>query len=238
MPGSLHTGQSVHYSTLLLIGSLVCRWLALFVRVLRYLWASVAHVLKWPSCMMCMVHDKTTTVDLITANINNTEWKHHVCRFILGEDILANTIDVINNGLNYYLDTQHSSTIYLWNQHTWMFVPVRVKQRMNQYHLYGPRARYAKLRVAHASGMPGTLSPPPRVSDPDMHHGTCVTHVPWCMSGSLTRSFIWSRWQGKHSRHSRRMCNSQFNVAGKRPTRMKCSYMSVYICYAWGNFTF
>ena len=25
------------------------------------------------------------------------------------------------------------------------------------------------------------------VSDPDMHHGTCVTHVPWCMSGSLTR---------------------------------------------------
>ena len=25
-------------------------------------------------------------------------------------------------------------------------------------------------------------------SDPGMHHGTCVTHVPWCMSGSL----IWS----------------------------------------------
>ena len=27
----------------------------------------------------------------------------------------------------------------------------------------------------------------PLVSDPEMHHGTCVTHVPWCMSGSLTR---------------------------------------------------
>ena len=25
------------------------------------------------------------------------------------------------------------------------------------------------------------------VSDPDMHHGTCVTHVPWCMSGSVNR---------------------------------------------------
>ena len=25
------------------------------------------------------------------------------------------------------------------------------------------------------------------VSDPGMHNGTCVTHVPWCMSGSLTR---------------------------------------------------
>ena len=23
------------------------------------------------------------------------------------------------------------------------------------------------------------------VSDPRMHHGTCVTHVPWCMSASL-----------------------------------------------------
>ena len=26
----------------------------------------------------------------------------------------------------------------------------------------------------------------PLVSDPGMHQGTCVTHVPWCMSGSLT----------------------------------------------------
>ena len=25
------------------------------------------------------------------------------------------------------------------------------------------------------------------VSDPSVHHGTCVTHVPWCMSGSPTR---------------------------------------------------
>ena len=27
----------------------------------------------------------------------------------------------------------------------------------------------------------------PLVSYPGMHHGTCVTHVPWCMSGSGTR---------------------------------------------------
>ena len=26
----------------------------------------------------------------------------------------------------------------------------------------------------------------PLFSDPGMHHGTCVTHVQWCMSGSLT----------------------------------------------------
>ena len=27
----------------------------------------------------------------------------------------------------------------------------------------------------------------PLVSHPGMHYGTCVTHVMWCMSGSLTR---------------------------------------------------
>ena len=27
----------------------------------------------------------------------------------------------------------------------------------------------------------------PLVSDPGMHRGTCVTNVPWCMSGSQTR---------------------------------------------------
>ena len=49
-----------------------------------------------------------------------------------------------------------------------------------------------KLRVANAPGMPGTFSSPPTrkplVNDPDMHHGTYATpHVPWCISGSLTR---------------------------------------------------
>ena len=74
---------------------------------------------------------------------------------------------------------------------------------VSPYH--GSLARYVKLRVVHAPGMPGTFSPPPRVSYPDMRHGTCVMHVPRCMSGLLTSGFIWSRWRGKRSRHSRRM---------------------------------
>ena len=61
--------------------------------------------------------------------------------------------------------------------------------------------------------MPGTFSPPPQVSDPDMHHGTYVKHMP----RSLTSGFIWSRWRGKRSRHSWRMRNPQFYVSGKRP---------------------
>ena len=60
-------------------------------------------------------------------------------------------------------------------------------------------------------------SPPLRVSHPDMHHGICVMHVPWCMPGSLTSGFLWSRWREKRSRHSRCMCNPQFYVSDKRP---------------------
>ena len=56
--------------------------------------------------------------------------------------------------------------------------------------------------------------PPPQwFSNPDMHHGTCVTHVPWCMPGLLTSGFLWSRCQGKRSR---RMRNPRFCVSGKR----------------------
>ena len=84
---------------------------------------------------------------------------------------------------------------------------------------HGPVVRYGKLRVAHAPRMPGTFFPPLCVSDPDMHHGTCVTHMPWCMPGGLTSGFL--RWRGKHSRHSRRMPNPQFYVSGKRPMAWK-----------------
>ena len=85
---------------------------------------------------------------------------------------------------------------------------------------------YAKSRVAHAPGMPRTFSPPPRVSDPDMHHGTCVTHVPWCIAGSVTSGFLWTRWREKRSRHSRRMRNPQCYVSGKRP--MEKGYVLIF----------
>ena len=65
--------------------------------------------------------------------------------------------------------------------------------------IHDPWASYQirKIAGAHAPGMPGKFSPPPRSSDPGMHHGTCVTHVPWCMPGSLTNYFLWSRRRGK-----------------------------------------
>ena len=98
-----------------------------------------------------------------------------------------------------------------WNE--WIDVYFQMSVRL----IHGPLAKYANLRVAHAPGMPGTFSPPPRVSDPDMHHGTCVMHVPGCMLRSLTSGFLWRLWRGKRSRHSRRMRNPQFYLCGKRP---------------------
>ena len=56
---------------------------------------------------------------------------------------------------------------------------------------HGPLTRYTKLRVAHAPECRERFprhsrQRKPLVSDPGMHHGTCVTHVPWCMLGSST----------------------------------------------------
>ena len=83
--------------------------------------------------------------------------------------------------------------------------------------LNGPLTRYVKLQVVHARECRGRFprhgfQRKPLVSDPGMHHGTCVTHVPWCMSEPLT-----PRRRVKRSRHTRRMRNPQFYVSGKRP---------------------
>ena len=54
-----------------------------------------------------------------------------------------------------------------------------------------------------------------------------ATHVPWCMPGSLTSGFLWSRWQEKRSRHSRCMRNPHFCVSGKRPMALACDTRAI-----------
>ena len=46
---------------------------------------------------------------------------------------------------------------------------------------------------------------------------TCITARAGCTPESLTSAFLWSRWRGKRSRHSRRMRNPQFDVSGEGP---------------------
>ena len=83
--------------------------------------------------------------------------------------------------------------------HTAIIVTSHQPQGVSNHRHLDPWAscQIRKIAGAHAPGMPGTFSPSPRVSDPDMHHGTCVTHVPWCMPGSLTSGFLWNRRRGK-----------------------------------------
>ena len=86
---------------------------------------------------------------------------------------------------------------------------------MNFYN--GPLARYVKMWVAHASGMPGTFSLPPtsnettswrpRHASRHVRHARAVMHV----------GLAYSQWQRKRSRHSRRMRNPRFYLSGKRP---------------------
>ena len=76
---------------------------------------------------------------------------------------------------------------------------------------------YGRLMYSSMGLFPERFFPPTRINDPDMHHATCVTHVQWCIPGSLISGFLWSRWRGKRSRHARRMRNPHFYVSGKRP---------------------
>ena len=130
-------------------------------------------------------------------------------------------------GGSYHTILKSYDTVYL-SKYRRQYDYVTTWKRFSHYCPHGPLARYAKLRVVHTPGMPGTFSPRPRVSDPDMHHGTCVTHVPWCMLGSLTSGFPLKSMAGKRSRHSRRMRNPQFYVSGKRPMVVRAQS-----CRAW-----
>ena len=78
------------------------------------------------------------------------------------------------------------------------------------------------------------FSLPPLVSYPDMHHGTCLTHLPWCKPESLTSGFGLSRWRGNRSWHSRCMHNTPYYASGKRPIAtlvagVSCSILLRYI---------
>ena len=69
---------------------------------------------------------------------------------------------------------------------------ISINYDLNIY--WDPWASYQIRKIARCActGNAGNVLPrrrfqrKPIVSDAGMHHGTCVTHVPWCMSGSLT----------------------------------------------------
>ena len=63
----------------------------------------------------------------------------------------------------------------------WFQIPWPVIESSSQLwssYNHGPLARYLKLRVAQAPGMPGTFSRSQWVSNPCMHHCPIVSNVP------------------------------------------------------------
>ena len=99
----------------------------------------------------------------------------------------------------------------IWDNGTWSTFSLVSGYQMPLSH--GPLARYGNCELCMRRKCREHFPPPPQVSNPDMHHSTCMAHVPW----SLTSGFLWSRWQDKHSRHSWCMRKPQFYVSSKRP---------------------
>ena len=91
----------------------------------------------------------------------------------------------LHNGISY---TDKMTSLY-W---------IRTQVLSGRKHTAWASYQIHKSAGCACAGNARTFSPPPQVSDSDMHHGTCVTHVPW----SLTSCFLWKR-----SQHSRRIRN-------------------------------
>ena len=81
------------------------------------------------------------------------------------------------------------------------FKKMHLKMLLLKYRTFCPgsfRWQWVSCQIRKIAGCAcaRNVSPPPWVNDPDIHHGTCVTHVPWCISESLTSGFLWSRcWE-------------------------------------------
>ena len=93
-----------------------------------------------------------------------------------------------------------------------------------------PWASYQIRKIAGCT-CAGNVSPhrrlqrKPLVSDPGMHHGTCVTHVPWCVSGSLARG-------GGINVPGIPGAYPQFYVSGKRPIEWSTA-MNSFLVQRW-----
>ena len=92
--------------------------------------------------------------------------------FVCGHKILTQffTVLIFQNQNTGYSSSTSSSTAFMGLLPDTLKCGLRMRREC--------RERFPRHRIQRK----------PLVSDPDMHRGTCVTHVPWCMSGSLTRS--------------------------------------------------
>ena len=104
-----------------------------------------------------------------------------------------------------------------------------------KYH--GPLTRYVKLRVAHASGMPGTFPPAAEFK------GNRELAIPVCITARAMHVRIaYPRWRGKRSRYSRRIRTRNLRYLARGPLkgitifaiydiRMEACHLTAFIWY-------
>ena len=124
------------------------------------------------------------------------------------------------------LNSLHTTSSYLLNGNVAHGIACCPKCSKHQTVYTLASCQIRKIAGCTCPGNARNVFPPSQVSDPNVHHVACVTHVPWCMPGSFS-GFLWSRWREKRSRHSRRLRNPQVYVSGKRP--MLCGVVAVTI---------
>ena len=143
----------------------------------------------------------------------------YVCSWLIINDITSTQIPTA-----YYTNPRLSGVLYDHYKLISAAIEGRVAGGMAPdgfliMHIDGLWASYQIRKIAGCAcaGNTGNVFPHRRLqrkplgSDPDMHHGTCVTHMPWCMSGSLTRG------AGKTVKAFPEHAHPQFFVSGKRP---------------------
>ena len=105
--------------------------------------------------------------------------------------LLITRITLVHGGIHIFSQILHFTLTSNWDSRTSY---TKWWKHINDSKYFGQWASYQIRKIAGCAcaGNAGNVFPrrrlqrKPLISDPGMHHGTCVTHVPWCMSGSLT----------------------------------------------------
>ena len=98
-----------------------------------------------------------------------------------------------SNLANHLVSPSNPSHLIYFGTHPIVFPEMRCWRHHASASTLWASYQIRKIAGCACAGNAGNVFPhrrlqrKPLVSDPGMHHGTCVTHVPWCMSWSLTR---------------------------------------------------
>ena len=122
--------------------------------------------------------------------------------------VRKNLLEIVNwHKIKKYKDDKNETRFSTWSHLSPMLVAITYRDTIRAMFWFGRYTIYRYCFYSHRTGLlPDMkncglrmhlecrerfpchrLQRTPLLSDPGMHHGTCVTHVPWYVSGSLIR---------------------------------------------------